>query len=128
MTVVIAFVSVGAFILALWAFRIVPLGARAISISKDAASVMRDDRYNDLEREKAVQQYSIRLFKVFFSIIFRSVLVFAVSILPIWLAGLLGWINVEEVTAFLLRADVILITSILLILVYFAGKALWPSK
>ena len=128
MTVVIALVSIVAFIFALWVFRIVPFGARAVSISKDAASVMRDDRYNDLEREKAVQQYSIRLFKVFFSIIFRSVLVFAVSILPIWLAGLLGWINVEEVTAFLLRADVILITSILLIVIYFAGKALWPSK
>jgi len=128
MTLVIAFVSVVAFILALWVFRIVPLGAKAISISKDAVSVMRDDRYNDLEREKAVQQYSILLLKVFFSIIFRSVLVFAASILPIWFAGLLGWINVEEVTAFLFRADVILITSILLILIYFAGKALWPSK
>ena len=59
MTLVIAFVSVVAFILALWVFRIVPLGAKAISISKDAVSVMRDDRYNDLEREKAVQQYSV---------------------------------------------------------------------
>ena len=128
MTTIIAIVSIVTFIITLWMLRIVQLGARAISISHDAISTIRDDRYDDAVREKAMQQASVSLIKVFFSIFYRSILVFTASLIPIWLADWLGWVNAEEVTAFLFRADVILITTILLILIYFAGKTSWLSK
>jgi len=128
MIAVIAFLSIISFIIALWMFRIVPLSSKAISISQDAVSTLRDDSYNDIEREKAVQHASIMLLKIFFSIFYRTVLTFTICLLPIWLADWLGWVKSEEVTAFLFRVDVILITSLLLLIVYFAGKRLWPSK
>ena len=68
MIVVIASISVVSFIIALWAFRIVPLGKKAITVSHDALSTIRDDRYDDIEREKAIQKASILLIKIFFSI------------------------------------------------------------
>ena len=128
MTIVIASLSIVTFIIALWIFRIVPIGASAISISQNAISTIRDDRYDDREREKEIQLASILLIKVFFSIFYRSILVFTVSLLPIWLADLSGLVRSEEVTAFLFRIDVILFTSIILILIYLIGKKLWPSK
>ena len=128
MTAVIEFFSIVTFIAALWLFRIVPLGVKAISISQDAVSTLRNESYDDLEREKAVQQASIMLFRVFFSIVYRSILTLAASLLPIWLADWSGWVKSEEVTAFLFRTDVILIASILLLIVYFAGKRLWFPK
>lgn len=128
MIIVIAFASIVTFIFFLWILHIVPLSAQAISISKDAVSTIRDDRYDDVDREKAVQQASILLIKTFFSIFYRSILVFTASLLPIWLADWLGWTNSGEVIAFLLRGDVILIVSVSLLLIYFAGKSLWTSK
>jgi hypothetical protein len=126
--VITAAASIITFIIALWMFHIVPLGTRAISISKNAIKTIHDDRYNDAEREKAMQQASILLAKVFFSIFYRTLLVFAASLLPIWITDWAGLVKSEDVTTFLFRTDVILITSFLLILIYFIGKKLWHSK
>lgn len=128
MTVVIAFVSIATFIIILWLLHIVQLGAKAISISQGALTIMQNERLGDADREKAVQQSSIMLFKIFFSIFYRSILVVTASLMPIIVADWLGWVKSEEVTAFLFRVDVISITSILLVIIYFVGKALWPSK
>ena len=128
MIVVIAFISIVTFIIALWLLRIVSIGAKAITISQDAVSTLRNDNYDDTEREKATQQASIKLLGIFFSILYRAILAFAAPWLPIWLADWLGWVKSEEVTAFLFRVDVILVSSILLSIIYFAGKRLWHSK
>ncbi len=128
MIVFLASLSVIIFIIALWAFRIVPLCVKAISISQDAISTIRNDNYNDIEREKAVQQASIMLLKIFFSIFYRTILILITCLLPILLADWLGWAKTEDVAAFLSRLDVILIFTILLLIIFFAGKKLWLSK
>jgi len=128
MIVVIAVLSIAAFIAALWLFRIVPLSTEAITISQDALRILRHESYNDIQREKAVQQASISLFKIFFCIFYRSILAIAAGLLPIWIAHNFNWARSKEVTAFLSRGDVILISSIILLIAYFAGKKFWASK
>ncbi len=128
MIVVVAVFSIATFIIALWLFRIVPLGTKAVLVSKDAVSTIWNNDHDDMAREKATQKASIMLMGILFSILYRSVLTLAASLLPIWLADWLGWAKSEEVTAFLFRFDVISISSVVLMIVYFAGKKLWLSK
>lgn len=128
MIVFVAVSSIATFIIALWLFRIVPLGTKAILVSKDAVSTIRNNADDDMAREKAAQKASIVLMRIIFSILYRSVLTLAASLLPIWLADWLRWAKSEEVTAFLFRFDVISISSVVLLIIYFAGKNLWLSK
>jgi len=128
MIVVVAVFSIATFIITLWLFRIVPLGTKAVLVSKDAVSTIRNNDHDDMAREKAAQKASMMLMGILFFILYRSVLTLGASLLPIWLADWLGWAEREEVTAFLFRFDVISISSVVLMIVYFAGKKLWLSK
>jgi len=124
MTAITAIVSIFTFIAALWIFRIVPISAKAISIYREAISTMKDDNFSDIEREKALQQASIRLLGSFFSILYRAVLTLGACFFPILVADWLELVKIEDVTVFLLRIDVILITTIVLLVVYFIRKRL----
>jgi hypothetical protein len=128
MIIVIAVFSIITFVIALWLFRIVPLGNKAALVSRNVVSTIRSNDADDIEREKAAQEASILLMGIFFSILYRSVLTLAASFLPIWFSDRLGWATIEAVTAFLFRVDVISISSIVLIIGYFAQKKLWHSK
>jgi hypothetical protein len=116
---VTAVVSIAVFIGALWMFGVVRLGYGVLASTKDAVAVMVDESLDDAVREKAVRRAALQLLGVFMSILLRSALAFAASILPIWLAVLAGLVKTDEVFRYLARWDVILISSIVITIIYY---------
>ena len=128
MTGIVAVTSLGVFILALWILRVVPVSARAIFVAQGAVAIIRDHRYDDAAREKAVQHASLKLLKVFFSLLSRGSLTLLASLAPIFLADISGLVASENVIVFLSRIDVIIIATIAITTGYFVVKRLWPTK
>lgn len=118
MIVATAAAAICAFLIAFHYFRVVPIAARALAITREAWGVMRDPAFDDAARERAVRAASLRLFGTFFSILARGLLALAVSLLPIWLADASGLAARERTIDFLSRWDVILISSVVIVLGY----------
>ena len=75
MIVLVALLSVAAFLVAFSLSGIVRVALSAVEIARDAVGMMRDDALDDDAREAAVQAASLRLLGVFLSLAVRSVLV-----------------------------------------------------
>jgi hypothetical protein len=99
-----------------------------LSTARDATVVMRDGALDEMARERAVRQASIRLFSGFASILVRGALSVAVSAFPIWAAASTGVAEADAVFAFLGRVDVIVIASIVMVAGYLIGARMWPSN
>ena len=75
MIVLVALLSVAAFLVAFSLSGIVRVALSAVEIARDAVGMMRDNALDDDAREAAVQAASLRLLGVFLSLAVRSVLV-----------------------------------------------------
>jgi hypothetical protein len=128
MIVTIAVVAVLVFIVAFKLFRLVPISSNAVLVSRSALTVMQDTDLDDLEREKAIQQLSISLLGIAFSIFMRGILTVAVSAIPVFGAGYLGLVNSEDVFAYMFSFKFILFSSVFIIIALFLGRKLWHSK
>lgn len=98
----------------------------AITLAQNAVGVMRDAHMSEEEKETAVQQASVKLLGRFFSILIRSLLVLLASALPIIFADQLGWVGSDAVIAWLSRIDVIVITCVVMLGLYFLVRRLRP--
>lgn len=128
MIVTIAVVAVLVFIVAFKLFRLVPISSNAVLVSRSALTVMQDTDLDDLQREKAIQQLSISLLGIAFSIFMRGILTVAVSAIPVFGAGYLGLVNSEDVFAYMFSFKFILFSSVFIIIALFLGRKLWHSK
>jgi hypothetical protein len=72
----------------------------------------------DEEKEVIIQRASISLLKSFISILFRSLISMAVSIVPILIFDQLAYVKMEETYSFLSRWDVIIVASLIVTLLY----------
>lgn len=121
MIIITAIASIGAFICALQIFGVIRVATGVLVSLQGAVAVMRDDSLDDEMREKELRHASLQLFGAFFSILIRCALTFLASILPIWLASLMDFAEIEDVISFLCRWDVIVISTVLII----AGYRIW---
>ena len=128
MIVLTSIVSIAVFISALWVFGVVRVSSDALVSTREAVAVMRDESLDDAAREKAVRRASLRLLGAFLSILVRSALAFAASLLPIWLAARTGIVRTEEVFRYLARWDVILTSSVILTVGYVIWIRIRPSR
>lgn len=115
MTLLVTAVSVLAFLLAFEALGIVAKARDTIATSRQAAAVMGDGSLDDDAKEKAVQQAAGRLMLGFLGLALRIVLILAAAYVPIFVADAAGWLPESEALAFMLRPDVILGTTVLVI-------------
>lgn len=125
MIIAIACTSILAFLVAFRFLGIIPVASRAIGTAREAGSVMRDPNLDDDAKEAAVQKASLSLFKSFGSLVVRVVLLLLSAFLPIFLADMFGLVPDEAVIGFLLRWDVLVITSVVIIGAVYLGKRLW---
>ena len=125
MIVLIACLSILAFMLAFHVLGIVPVASQAIATARAAGQVMGDKTLDEEIKEREVQKASISLMKSFASLVVRLVLLLVAAFLPIYLAELVGVTTTDAVLGFLLRLDVILITSVILIAAVLVGRRLW---
>jgi hypothetical protein len=112
----------------LWAFGVLRVGAQALGTARGSLATLRDPRLDDTAREQAVQAASLRLFGAFFSILLRTALVLLAAALPLGLAGLAGLAAPEAVMAFLLRWDVIALTTLAMLAGYVVWRRLWATR
>jgi len=121
-----AIVSIVAFLVALWAFGVVRVGASTLATVQGAANVLTDSSLDDAAREKAVQRASLRLFGDFVSIAVRGGLSVAAAILPLWLAAWLDLAPIDDVVRFLSRWDVMIVATVVIVAGYVAARRFLP--
>jgi hypothetical protein len=121
----IAVLTIAAFVTALWFTKLVPTAAGAIAVFRNAVSTFRDTTLSDDDRERIMQEGSKTLLRAFALIILKTTLALAVALLPIVLADRLGLVTAAEVFQFLARLDVIAVTTIAMTIGYYSLVRLW---
>jgi hypothetical protein len=123
-----AVLAIGVFICGLRLFGVVRVAASVLVTAQEAVTVLRDNSLDDWTREKELQQAALHLFGAFISILIRSMLTFLASLVPIWLASFMGLVKIKDVTSYLSRWDVIVITTVLIVAGYVIWIRLRPSS
>jgi hypothetical protein len=93
-----------------------------------ALAAMRDGELNDLEKEKTVQRCGLQMVRQAVALVVKLAVVFAVAALPVWQAAALGWMDIEAFWAFVLRTDVLLISTAALLVPLFALRYFKNSR
>ncbi|MBL9060694.1 MAG: hypothetical protein JNK88_11805 [Mangrovicoccus sp.] len=126
MAIVVTALSVLAFIAAFEFLGILPKAREAIAISQRTAAVMGDSTLGEEAKEKAVQQAALNLMKGFFGLLLRIIGIILAAYVPIFLADFTGLLPEAEALAFMLRLDVIAVTSVLMIAVIWLAARVRP--
>lgn len=80
-------------------------------VAGSAFAIMTDVSKDDLAKEKEVQRCALMMLKQAVQLIVKLLVILLVTVFPVWLAVMLGWIDVEIFTSFALRVDVLLVTT-----------------
>ena len=100
---------------------------QVVAIGQAASSALRDTLLSDAEKERLMQQSSIRLFRLLAVLILRTIVALAAPLALIWLMQFAGILSVKGVLQMLARWDFIIAATILGILVYIASVK-WLSR
>ncbi|MEW5736367.1 MAG: sulfotransferase [Thermodesulfobacteriota bacterium] len=119
MTALIASLSILFFLFGLGKSGAVQAGRNALVTSRETLAALRDPDLDDDGREARVRRASLVLFRTFFSILFRSLMAFAISLTPILAGVALKLTTWDKVISFLSRWDVLIGTTVI------AGLACW---
>jgi uncharacterized membrane protein YkgB len=95
------------------AFRVIEVSKDVITLSSTVMSTMTDNSMSDLEKEKAMQSFSIRFFKYFISILIGSALAIAIPVLVLWGLQQLGLLSLDDIIATTLTWEFITISCLL---------------
>src|SRR5210317_1051070 len=79
-------------------------------VAGSAFATMTDASKDDLAKEKEVQRCALMMLKQTVQLIVKLLVVLSVTAFPVWLATMLGWIDMEAFSSFALRVDVLLVT------------------
>ena len=103
-------------------------GVRQIAgVAGTAFSTMTDDSLDDLVKEKPVQRCAVEMLKHSVQLIVKLLVIILVTAFPVWLANTLGWIDMEAFIQFVLRVDVLLVTTAAIIIPVVAYRQICKS-
>lgn len=94
----------------------------ALKIFSTVKTIMFDKVIDDLEKEKAIQKSAIQMLKLSLIIIFKFALILAVTLMPVIIGEVFEITTSLEVVEFALRLDVLIATTVILILTVWAFK------
>jgi len=80
-------------------------------VARTAYSTMTDNTLDDREKEETIQNCAIEMVKQAVQLIVKLLVILLVTAFPVWLAGFLGWIDMDAFKLFALRVDVLLVTT-----------------
>ena len=106
-----AWIVIG-FVLLLHWFRTIEFGLEAIELSKAAGGVLTDSNLDDLEKEKAVQKYAIKLFARSFYVFLGGAAAFILPFGAVWLLAQFHLIDLEGVISTTTQWDFLLVSAI----------------
>jgi hypothetical protein len=123
MELFVAGATIVAFLIGFRISGVVPAAARAIGTARAASTVMRSSVLPDDDKEIAVRKAGLSLLGSALSISLRSLVALLAAMVPILLADLAGLADSDTILAFLARWDVILVSSVAVIVIWlFAGS------
>ena len=79
--------------------------------ARTAFSTMTNTTLDDLAKEKAIQACAILMLKQATALFIKLAIILLTTAFPVWLAGTLDLITTEAFSSFVLRIDVMLITT-----------------
>ena len=115
MIIVAAIFSILGFMWGLHITGIVPVAKGVGPVLRRVNACVRDPECDDEVKEKELQRGSIQLFKIFLSLLVRSIITLAIATVPILLLSLIGLVEFNAVLEFLARWDVIVVVTIVII-------------
>jgi hypothetical protein len=113
-----ALLVVAAFIIALRLFHVVAVARDIVDRTRGATATLRAADLDDDAKERAIQAAAGQLLVRFVSITLRAVGALAVPTALLWLLDVAGLVSMAAVTAFLLRWDVIVGLTVVLLVAY----------
>lgn len=128
MTVLVAVASILVFVLALGRSGVVSVSGAVLAEMRRASLVLRDRALDDLAKERAARRAALRLFGASAGILLRGGVVVGLAFLPIWIADLAGLAPAGAVLDWLMRPEVIVVASLVLLGGWLAGRRLWPRS
>ncbi|MBA55062.1 MAG: hypothetical protein CMK89_11460 [Pseudomonadales bacterium] len=108
-----ALFALSAFIYLLKRLGVIAVSREVISLSTAVLSTMNDGSLSDLEKEKAMQAFSLRLFKAFFLIILGSALALLIPCSLLWGLDRLDWLSLDVVMTTSLSWPFLLVSLIM---------------
>jgi len=114
-----AFSIVIFFVLFLKLFKVVSSSKQVINLARTTLGVVKNKELTDLEKEKAMQRYSVELFKYFIMIALGCALALVIPLGFVSGLELLGLMSFDNVLAITLSWQFILATTLLGCLAYY---------
>lgn len=114
--------TVGVFIFALRLFAVVPVANDILRLTGEATATMRAADLDDEVKERVIQSAAGKLLLRFVSITLRSLAALALPTLVLWLLDAVGVVGMDAVMAFLMRVDVIVGLTVVLLAVWFLWR------
>jgi hypothetical protein len=91
-------------------------------VAKTAFSTMTDSSLDDHVKEKTIQRCAIDMVKQAVSLFIKLAVILLVTAFPVWLTNTLNLIEIETFTSFVLRMDVILVTTVAMLVLVVGYK------
>lgn len=128
MLIVVAAASILVFVLAISRSGLVAVCSAVLSEVRRATRALRDPALDDLAKQHLARRAAARLFGFSMSILLRGALVLGLALVPVGAADLAGLAPARSVLDWMVRPEVIVVTSVVLMAGYFAGRRLWPRS
>ena len=120
--VLIYILCVFLFCLTFYLTKLVKTCRMVLSIAHNAVAIMSDVRLNDLDKEKAIQKSALRMTNQWFIILIKFSITCLVAACPLWLSSTLQLASINEIGEFAMRWDVIVITTIAMLIPIFIWR------
>jgi hypothetical protein len=120
MNVVIYLCGVALFVVAFALTRLSESFGSVTRIAGEAARAIRNPALDDDAKERIARQSSAQLLIQGLLIVAKAALVLVATALPFWIADVLSITPIEESFAFAARWDVLVITTVVMLLAWFA--------
>lgn len=113
MVVILYIITISIFFLTLHFVRAVDAAKEIVHVGRDSISVVLDESLDDLQKEAAVRRLAGRMLKGWLVVSFKTAICLAFVGIPLFLLDSLGWVRFSEFSQFSLRADVLILTSVI---------------
>lgn len=128
MVIITYCLAVFLFCLAFYFTKLVTTCSEIIGITQRALATITDNSLDDAEKEKATKVAALTILKNSFLLVFKIVITFGATILPLLLADFTEIASFSETSKFALRIDVLLITTIVASVIVFLWQKLTTKQ
>ena len=103
------------FCLSFYFARVVETCRKVLSIVRESMGVLTDGNLDDLVKEEAIKEAALSMAKQCIVLLIKILIILGVTVLPMWLAALMGVATLSETSQFAMRWDVLVITTLVIL-------------